>query len=173
VDLVRQAALPGAGRQSGRGGILHYPRSHGEIERRAISRVVLYHPERAVLLEPRDKGMVLWTLRKQRKSPRLAPTGSVNRNPARRLCGAWFFSIGQLSAVRRCASRREPPCLPRRFAAAPPSNRRAWSAPALWEADFATRDLGLYCGGLSHHNYDNNTSRMLGRVLRRFAAGYQ
>lgn len=30
---------------------------------RAISRVVLYHRERAVLLEPRDKGMVLWTLR--------------------------------------------------------------------------------------------------------------
>src|SRR6202008_1000039 len=25
--------------------------------------VVLYHRERAVLLEPRDKGMVLWTLR--------------------------------------------------------------------------------------------------------------
>jgi DNA end-binding protein Ku len=31
--------------------------------RRAISRVVLYHRERAVLLEPRGKGMVLWTLR--------------------------------------------------------------------------------------------------------------
>ena len=30
---------------------------------RAISRVVLYHRERAVLLEPRDKGIVLWTLR--------------------------------------------------------------------------------------------------------------
>jgi len=30
---------------------------------RAISRVVLYHRERAVLLEPRNKGMVLWTLR--------------------------------------------------------------------------------------------------------------
>jgi DNA end-binding protein Ku len=30
---------------------------------RAISRVVLYHRERAVLLEPRDRGMVLWTLR--------------------------------------------------------------------------------------------------------------
>ena len=30
---------------------------------RAISRLVLYHRERAVLLEPRDKGMVLWTLR--------------------------------------------------------------------------------------------------------------
>ena len=30
---------------------------------RAISRVVLYHRERAVLLEPRDNGMVLWTLR--------------------------------------------------------------------------------------------------------------
>jgi DNA end-binding protein Ku len=30
---------------------------------RAISRVVLYHRERAVLLEPRDMGMVLWTLR--------------------------------------------------------------------------------------------------------------
>src|SRR5690349_356297 len=30
---------------------------------RAISRVVLYHRERAVLLEPRGKGMVLWTLR--------------------------------------------------------------------------------------------------------------
>ena len=30
---------------------------------RAISRVVLYHRERAVLLEPRDKGMILWTLR--------------------------------------------------------------------------------------------------------------
>src|SRR6202034_2810285 len=30
---------------------------------RAISRVVLYNRERAVLLEPRDKGMVLWTLR--------------------------------------------------------------------------------------------------------------
>jgi DNA end-binding protein Ku len=30
---------------------------------RAISRVVLYHRERAVLLEPRDKGMTLWTLR--------------------------------------------------------------------------------------------------------------
>jgi DNA end-binding protein Ku len=30
---------------------------------RAISRVVLNHRERAVLLEPRDKGMVLWTLR--------------------------------------------------------------------------------------------------------------
>jgi DNA end-binding protein Ku len=30
---------------------------------RAISRVVLYHRERSVLLEPRDKGMVLWTLR--------------------------------------------------------------------------------------------------------------
>jgi DNA end-binding protein Ku len=29
---------------------------------RAISRVVLYHRERAVLLEPRDNGMVLWTL---------------------------------------------------------------------------------------------------------------
>ena len=30
---------------------------------RAISRVVLYHRERVVLLEPRGKGMVLWTLR--------------------------------------------------------------------------------------------------------------
>jgi len=30
---------------------------------RAISRAVLYHRERAVLLEPRDKGIVLWTLR--------------------------------------------------------------------------------------------------------------
>ena len=30
---------------------------------RAISRVVLHHRERAVLLEPRDKGMILWTLR--------------------------------------------------------------------------------------------------------------
>jgi DNA end-binding protein Ku len=30
---------------------------------RAISRVVLYRRERAVLLEPRDKGIVLWTLR--------------------------------------------------------------------------------------------------------------
>ena len=30
---------------------------------RAISRIVLYHRERAVLLEPRDKGIVLWTLR--------------------------------------------------------------------------------------------------------------
>src|SRR5437764_5758494 len=30
---------------------------------RAISRVMLYHRERAVLLEPRDKGIVLWTLR--------------------------------------------------------------------------------------------------------------
>src|SRR5689334_6230925 len=30
---------------------------------RAISRVVLSHRERAVLLEPHDKGMVLWTLR--------------------------------------------------------------------------------------------------------------
>jgi DNA end-binding protein Ku len=30
---------------------------------RAISRIVLNHRERAVLLEPRDKGMVLWTLR--------------------------------------------------------------------------------------------------------------
>ena len=30
---------------------------------RAISRVVLYHRERAVLLEPRDKGTILWTLR--------------------------------------------------------------------------------------------------------------
>jgi DNA end-binding protein Ku len=30
---------------------------------RAISHVVLYNRERAVLLEPRDKGMVLWTLR--------------------------------------------------------------------------------------------------------------
>jgi DNA end-binding protein Ku len=30
---------------------------------RAISRLVLYHRERAVLLEPRDKGIVLWTLR--------------------------------------------------------------------------------------------------------------
>ena len=30
---------------------------------RAISRVVLYHRERAVPLEPRDRGMVLWTLR--------------------------------------------------------------------------------------------------------------
>jgi len=29
---------------------------------RAISRVVLYHRERAVLLEPRNKGVVLWTL---------------------------------------------------------------------------------------------------------------
>jgi DNA end-binding protein Ku len=29
----------------------------------AISRVVLYHRERTVLLEPRDKGMILWTLR--------------------------------------------------------------------------------------------------------------
>ncbi len=28
-----------------------------------ISRVVLYHRERAVMLEPRDKGIVLWTLR--------------------------------------------------------------------------------------------------------------
>jgi DNA end-binding protein Ku len=28
-----------------------------------ISRVVLYRRERAVLLEPRDKGIVLWTLR--------------------------------------------------------------------------------------------------------------
>jgi DNA end-binding protein Ku len=30
---------------------------------RAITRVVLYHRERAVLLDPRDKGIVLWTLR--------------------------------------------------------------------------------------------------------------
>src|SRR3954466_9387728 len=30
---------------------------------RAISRVVLNHRERAVLLEPRDNGMILWTLR--------------------------------------------------------------------------------------------------------------
>ena len=30
---------------------------------RAISRVVLYHRERAVLLEPRENGMILWTLR--------------------------------------------------------------------------------------------------------------
>ena len=30
---------------------------------RAISRVVLHHRERAVLLEPRDKGIILWTLR--------------------------------------------------------------------------------------------------------------
>jgi DNA end-binding protein Ku len=30
---------------------------------RGISRAVLYHRERAVLLEPRDKGIVLWTLR--------------------------------------------------------------------------------------------------------------
>ena len=30
---------------------------------RAISRVVLYHRERAVLLEPRDRGMELRTLR--------------------------------------------------------------------------------------------------------------
>lgn len=30
---------------------------------RAISRVVLYHRERAVLLEPRANGIVLWTLR--------------------------------------------------------------------------------------------------------------
>jgi DNA end-binding protein Ku len=30
---------------------------------RAISRLVLYNRERAVLLEPRDKGMMLWTLR--------------------------------------------------------------------------------------------------------------
>lgn len=30
---------------------------------RAISRVVLYHRERAVLLEPRDNRMILWTLR--------------------------------------------------------------------------------------------------------------
>lgn len=29
----------------------------------AISRVVLYHRERAVLLKPRDNGMILWTLR--------------------------------------------------------------------------------------------------------------
>jgi DNA end-binding protein Ku len=48
---------------------------------RAISRVVLYHRERAVLLEPRDKGMVLWTLRKQRKSPRLAPTRKYKPQP--------------------------------------------------------------------------------------------
>src|SRR5215203_6067523 len=30
---------------------------------RAISRVVLHHRERAVLLEPREKGIILWTLR--------------------------------------------------------------------------------------------------------------
>jgi DNA end-binding protein Ku len=30
---------------------------------RAMSRVVLNHRERAVLLEPRDNGMILWTLR--------------------------------------------------------------------------------------------------------------
>jgi DNA end-binding protein Ku len=30
---------------------------------RAISRVVLNHRERAVLLEPRDRGIVLWTFR--------------------------------------------------------------------------------------------------------------
>jgi DNA end-binding protein Ku len=30
---------------------------------RAISRVVLYHRERAVILEPRENGMILWTLR--------------------------------------------------------------------------------------------------------------
>jgi DNA end-binding protein Ku len=35
----------------------------GKSNTRAISRVVLNHRERAVLLEPRDKGMVLWTLR--------------------------------------------------------------------------------------------------------------
>ncbi len=32
-------------------------------KKRAISRVVLHHRERAVLLEPRDKGIILWTLR--------------------------------------------------------------------------------------------------------------
>jgi DNA end-binding protein Ku len=30
---------------------------------RAISRFVLSHRERVVLLEPRDRGMILWTLR--------------------------------------------------------------------------------------------------------------
>src|SRR5690348_3166524 len=38
-----------------------YEREDGEYV--MLSRVVLYHRERAVLLEPRDKGMVLWTLR--------------------------------------------------------------------------------------------------------------
>jgi hypothetical protein len=78
---------------------------------RAISRVVLYHRERAVLLEPRDKGMVLWTPRRSGNRRAWRPPRSVNRSPARRLCGAWSW-IGQLSAVRRCASRREPRCLP-------------------------------------------------------------
>src|SRR4051812_11862386 len=63
LDLVRQAALLGAGRQGGRGGLLGHPRSHGEIEHACDLARRLYHRERAVLLEPRDKGMVLWTLR--------------------------------------------------------------------------------------------------------------
>ena len=37
---------------------------------RAISRVVLYHRERAVLLEPRDKGMVLVDAALRRRGPR-------------------------------------------------------------------------------------------------------
>jgi DNA end-binding protein Ku len=48
---------------------------------RAISRAVFYRRERAVLLEPRDKGMVPWTLRKERKSPRLAPTRKCKSQP--------------------------------------------------------------------------------------------
>lgn len=50
---------------------------------RAISRVVLYNRERAVLLEPRDNGMVLWTLR----------YGDEVRNPT-----SYFRGIAQRKA---------------------------------------------------------------------------
>jgi N,N-dimethylformamidase len=35
---------------------------------------------------------------------------------------------------------------------------------------FSTGSI-TFCGSLSHNNYDNNVSRMLENVLRRFASG--
>ena len=49
---------------------------------RAISRVVLNHRERAVLLEPRDKGMVLWTLRCHPRSV----SASLGERPSKQWC---------------------------------------------------------------------------------------
>ncbi|WP_062228366.1 non-homologous end joining protein Ku [Aureimonas frigidaquae] len=50
-----------------------------------ISRLVMYRRERAVLLEPRDKGIVLWTLRygdEVRKAEGLFPPGDKSRGDA-------------------------------------------------------------------------------------------
>jgi DNA end-binding protein Ku len=82
---------------------------------RAISRVVLHHRERAVLLEPRDKGMILWTLRygdEVRDEPSTSKASRASPIPRKRNCSG--------------SSSRSTPRTGRRRWRPTPCSRRCW-----------------------------------------------